>query len=450
MCILPQASRRPTRSNGSYRLPATNASGIREVGYPLNREAGLPSRLARRRSRVRRFFSFMRKGPGLSRRLRLLRFFVVLVVLFVVVSLGWSFVGAMTAPGSAPAGARVVEWISSDLPGGRPMVLTVEHVWYSWHAPPVGGTPKGGLPSAASSRPDSTGVAKGVSHLSAPSAIVPIVSDPLSGEGRWQTVGRTVGGAPAVRVAFLRPDAVHTSLVTGVMWLDTKLLQAVLVPGTRLPGRKITWPGLHFSIPPSARANLAATFNSGFLLRDSGGGWYAQGKAVVPLVDGMASFVIYKDGTATVAQWGRDAKLDASVVAVRQNLQLIVDQGQITSGVMADSFRPWGKTLGDSSMVWRSGLGVSKDGALVYAAGPGLSAGSLAEVLRRAGAVRAMELDINTEWTSAYYYSLAPGSGHVVSATKLLPNMVRSATRYLAPDERDFVAMFLRTEPNAK
>jgi hypothetical protein len=138
------------------------------------------------------------------------------------------------------------------------------------------------------------------------------------------------------------------------------------------------------------------------------------------------------------------------VVAVRQNLQLIVDQGQITSGVIADSFRPWGKTLGDSSMVWRSGLGVTKDGALIYAAGPGLSAGSLAEVLQRAGAARAMELDINTEWTSAYYYSLAPGSSHVVSATKLLPNMVRSATRYLVPDERDFVAMFLRTPPNAK
>ena len=67
-------------------------------------------------------------------------------------------------------------------------------------------------------------------------------------------------------------------------------------------------------------------------------------------------------------------------------------------------------------------------------------------VLQRAGAVRAMELDINTQWTSANYYQLAPGDPQVVSAAKLLPNMARPATRFLAPDERDFVAVFIRPE----
>ncbi len=42
------------------------------------------------------------------------------------------------------------------------------------------------------------------------------------------------------------------------------------------------------------------------------------------------------------------------------------------------------------------GLGVTADGALVYVGGSGLSIVDLANLLARAGAVRAMEMDINT------------------------------------------------------
>ena len=66
---------------------------------------------------------------------------------------------------------------------------------------------------------------------------------------------------------------------------------------------------------------------------------------------------------------------------------------------------------------------------------------TLASVLARAGAVRAMELDINTEWTSAYYYTLRGGSQLV--AHKLLGDMYQGQNRYLIPDQRDFLAMFL-------
>jgi Phosphodiester glycosidase len=166
----------------------------------------------------------------------------------------------------------------------------------------------------------------------------------------------------------------------------------------------------------------------------------------VPLVDGQASLVIYKDGTATVADWGRDARLSADVAAVRQNLKLIVDGGKVTPLVAADNYLIWGKTLGNTVLVWRSGVGATRDGALVYAAGKGLSVESLADVLQRAGAVRAMELDINSRWTSANYYQVAPGDSQVVSPTKLVPDMVRSATRFLVPDERDFIAVFIRSE----
>ncbi len=57
-----------------------------------------------------------------------------------------------------------------------------------------------------------------------------------------------------------------------------------------------------------------------------------------------------------------------------------------------------------------AGAAVVQTGALVYAAGDRLSAATLAELLRRAGSVRAMELDINAEWTSYVLFPPPPRS----------------------------------------
>ena len=58
----------------------------------------------------------------------------------------------------------------------------------------------------------------------------------------------------------------------------------------------------------------------------------------------------------------------------------------------------------------------------------------------RAGAVRAMELDINTYWTSLITYRY-PGARH---PENLLASMDRSPLRYLTPDDRDFFAVYAR------
>ena len=58
-------------------------------------------------------------------------------------------------------------------------------------------------------------------------------------------------------------------------------------------------------VPPPARADLVAAFNSGFYISDSKGGYYSEGRTVAPLVNGAASLVIYKDGTSTVGLMGQ-------------------------------------------------------------------------------------------------------------------------------------------------
>jgi len=102
----------------------------------------------------------------------------------------------------------------------------------------------------------------------------------------------------------------------------------------------------------------------------------------------------------------------------------------------------WGGTVGAAYYVWRSGVGVTASGDLVYVAGDALSVRSLASLLKDAGAVRAMELDINPEWVSYMWYSPRSGAGSPVPH-KLAP-FVRPAHRYYSASSRDFFAVYGR------
>ncbi len=390
-----------------------------------------------------------RRSRGHHRKRHPIRRAVLILFVALLIPLGWSYYHAITSPGSSPLSAKTVEWVKG-LPGGRATVLWVERVWYSWHKPPVGGEPSGGIPNE-SPQPSTSGHPKWQPpHLPAPQDITPIVSNPLPNEGVWHPIGRPIYGVPTMYAAFMRADTVHTSLLAGLVWMDPTLLTGVLVPGTQNPGGAVS-PNWGAMVPRSMRDQLAATFNSGFLMADASGGYYSNGKYAKPLVTGDASLVFMKDGTVSVGQWGRDFTMSPNIDQVRQNLSLIVDHSQLVPGLQTTNYQKWGATLGNAVLVWRSGIGVLPNGALVYAAGPGLSVYTLARLLQQAGCVRAMELDINTDWVSFNIYANAPNNPYGVGAQLLLHTMIRSPYRYLVPDERDFVAMFMRpiTKPVA-
>jgi hypothetical protein len=101
--------------------------------------------------------------------------------------------------------------------------------------------------------------------------------------------------------------------------------------------------------------------------------------------------------------------------------------------------------VGNQVLVWRSGIGVTASGALVYAAGPGLSIVSLATLLQHAGAIRAMELDINSAWVGFTSFNVpAGGMADATNGSLLLPGMAGGVGRYLGPDTRDFLALVAR------
>jgi hypothetical protein len=92
-------------------------------------------------------------------------------------------------------------------------------------------------------------------------------------------------------------------------------------------------------------------------------------------------------------------------------------------------------------------VGITANGALVYVGGPALNITTLANLLVDAGAVRGMELDINTDWVSLATYAPTPPQTAAApsNGTDLLPTMVGTPARYFEPYwARDFFTMSVK------
>jgi hypothetical protein len=185
-----------------------------------------------------------------------------------------------------------------------------------------------------------------------------------------------------------------------------------------------------------------ATFNNGFRLNVSGGGFYLNGARAGALTPGVASMVYYRNGRVTIGVWDQTVRMTPNVVGVRQNLHLIVVNGQVPNAVDNNVTTTWGATLGGGYNVWRSGIGITKDGRVIWAYGPALNVRELASVLRRAGAVTAMQLDINPAWMSYEYYLHSERASP--TPVNLLPNQQEPADRYYYPNSRDFTAVYAK------
>jgi Phosphodiester glycosidase len=372
------------------------------------------------------------------------RIVLALLALLILVT-GWSLGHALTTPGGGTVSERAAEWARGHYLG--PLVTLGE--WITYEPPKVGGKPSFALTGpgaiAGQSQASPSGPAGQADPARLATSLVPArLTSPagkrLHGEGVWRVLG-SVHGVPAIFGTYLRPDKVHTSYVSGIVSMNPRLLRFELRPGAVDPG-----PG-HWeaqpTIPPGHRRGLRATFNGGFKIATSGGGFYLNGVTSGTLRKGAASLVYYRDGQVTVGFWGRDVRKTPQVVGVRQNLRLIVDHGAVPASVDTDVQTNWGATLGGGFYVWRSGVGVTRDGRVIFVYGPALDVRTLAELLRRAGCVRAMQLDINPDWMSFMYY-LPRHHRADPTPVNLLPDQVQSPDRYYAIANRDFTAVFAR------
>ncbi|HEV3128030.1 MAG TPA: phosphodiester glycosidase family protein [Solirubrobacteraceae bacterium] len=343
-----------------------------------------------------------------------------------------SWGSAVTKPSNGTVFVRTVEWLRDN--GARGVVNSVENFYYSLTAPAKGGPGLHALPAQSAA----LGAAiHHTVHYYKPPAIKPVIHPALAGEGQWHPTFSGGGSRPPVMISSYRPSPDYPQVVAGVAWIDHTRTSTVLYPGRSEPAVSLPDRGPS-EVPTDQRSRLVATFNSGFKLSDSGGGFAYHGHTYASLQNGLATAVRYSSGKVDIVSWSGGSSAGSDVVYARQNLPLIVNHGQPNPNLSDGP--EWGATLGNAILVWRSAVGIDKHGNLLYAAANDQTVHSLAEILIRAGAVRAMELDINSEWTSFITYRF-PGAGHPAN---ILDAMQPSSSRYLSPDDRDFFAVYMK------
>jgi predicted DNA-binding transcriptional regulator AlpA len=362
---------------------------------------------------------------------------ILLVVLGLLSPALYSYTSTMLMPSSLPLGVRSVEWLRSH--HGNWLVDEVERVYYTWNKPKQGGPQLKALPSVGVAQRASRHRAIFRAHARErawPPRIKPVFSRPLPGEGVWVPTGPLVGGRPPVLVTTFRTEVDYPRIVAYVAWFDHTRTALAFYPGRyEPPAAPIRGP---MSVPYGQRWRLLAAFNAGFTYIDGRNGSAINGQTYEPLKDGLATLIGYRNGRLRITTWTGGPNPGAQVAFARQSLPPIIVNGKLNPALNDSS--QWGATLGNAVRVWRTGVGIDRRGNLIYAAANYQTVVTLAQILQRAGAVQAMQFDINPEWPSLLTYR----HRHGLVPTKVVPNVMQPATRYLVPDDRDFFAVYRR------
>ena len=241
-----------------------------------------------------------------------------------------------------------------------------------------------------------------------------------------------------------------------ILRIDLKHARIRWQPGTRNPWRMTPQhrlladasppPDRSGRIPDDALADTLVAFGGGFeSIHFYNYGAIHRGRLIVPLEAGIQTFVIYDDGSVRLGPWGDPQLPTEGILEARQNLPPLVHQGRISPAIVSLNIGTLrstytvdagGHRVYTDVHTWRSGLGLTAEGDLVYCFGSRLDPRMLADALTRAGAVEAMMLDIN----AGYHCTpslIVPSGDHRGQVRGLYPG-VNAGQRFLTGSPKDF------------
>ncbi len=269
-----------------------------------------------------------------------------------------------------------------------------------------------------------------------PAALTPLGA--ADGEGLWSAYIQDIEGYTVAYRTFLQPDPSRPYTLVAIVAVDLTRTRLHFVLGSLESAGENTQ-AHSGAIPPADRvANvLLAAFNGGFQARHGQFGAMADGVMALPPRDGLGTLLIYKSGRVSLGEWGPGSAFTSTVLALRQNGPLVVQQGGINPRIHNNSPQDWGYTVNDVSPTVRTGIGLSADGnTLFYFCGPSLSMEMLAKSMQAAGAWNAIQLDINNYW--ALFVKFQPSGTKLVPQALLPRLMVANIDRYLWDYSRDY------------
>ena len=256
----------------------------------------------------------------------------------------------------------------------------------------------------------------------------------------WSVRDTWAGHEPVVALTDFHPQGQAAGIYAYAGWMRSAATVLGLYLGYEGPGATSLSRGPE-AVPATGLSRLLATFNSGFYEKDGAAGFYTNHTLYYPMIKGLATVLRYTNGTVGITQWAGGANPGPTVLMARQNLAPLVWNSK-PNPATANNYA-WGLTLHGAPAVWRSALGIDKNGNLIYAAAPAQTAASMASVMVQLHCVRAMELDINPEWPIFVTYA-GPGAR---TPTLDVPNPNQIANRFLYTSTKDFFAVFLSRGP---
>ncbi|MBV9948340.1 MAG: hypothetical protein JOZ69_15925, partial [Myxococcales bacterium] len=290
-----------------------------------------------------------------------------------------------------------------------------------------------------------------------PPRVPTIWKTPEKGEGQWTPPEETwlhrapgvAEGAPSpFQITFVRPDEERPYARVLLVAMDTRQLDLDVEAGVEDP-EPLTGPHGPGRIPrdPAVYRRVVAAFNGAFKTEHGHYGMMVHKHVLLPPVPGAATVAMLDDGRVGLGTWGTERKVsgiagvdDRSIVSFRQNLDPLIDRGQVNP----TGRNLWGFTLpGKGAQTERSGLCVTTSGHLVYAWGDDVSATALARAMKAAGCDYAMHLDMNPYHTGFLFAAIDDFATKKYRSQLLTPAMSIQPDRYLQYSPKDFFYVVL-------
>jgi hypothetical protein len=238
---------------------------------------------------------------------------------------------------------------------------------------------------------------------------------------------------------FVRPDKDRPYAYVTLVKIDTGEVHLSTVAGTKQPGGPVGKPGPG-KIPQNiiSSGNLIAAFDGGFQYRDGQYGMIVGSTIYLPLKMDLGTLVGYKNGNIKIINYTGQL-LENNVEFIRQNCPILIDNGSITISDPKNR-KLWGRTMTTDIYTWRSGIGIDKNGNIVYAVGNNLVPETLGLALKSAGAVNAIQLDINPFWVRFNIFNSLGGGKY--STSTLAKNLSNGSKEYLNGYTKDFFYLY--------
>jgi hypothetical protein len=273
-----------------------------------------------------------------------------------------------------------------------------------------------------------------------------------AGEGEWITPnlpwlravpGLTADAPCSLYRTYVRPDPERPYSKVLLVAMDLRQLDLDMEAGVEDP-EPLTGPHGTGRIPrdPAVYRRVTAAFNGAFKTDHGHYGMMVHKRVLLPPLPGAATLIVLEDGRVGFGTWGKESKVsgilgvgDDDIVSFRQNLDPLVDHGQINP----TGRNQWGFTLpGKGVQTERSGLCVTSGGHLIYSWGDDVSASALAKAMQMAGCDYAMHLDMNPYHTGFLFAAIDDLASKKYRSQLLTPGMSIPTDRYIQYAPKDF------------